>query len=151
MAKSFKPRRVEGTRQYNPNKFSDALYDSDWEKYRLQFLQLNNKCYCCGKVATVVDHVTPHKGDPWVFWKEDNYIPLCAKCHNTITTLFDKHYKKGNSIYKKMWWIDKSRKLNPDLVPQRVRVVQISMSIYRKECFGIKESYGKYPLTTSRD
>jgi 5-methylcytosine-specific restriction endonuclease McrA len=137
--KSYKPKRHEGSRQYNPNKFADALYDYDWIKYRDGFLFANPKCYCCGATATVVDHVTPHKGDPWIFWKEDNYIPLCAKCHNTITTLFDKHHKRGGPIYKKLWWIEKSRKLNPASVPQKVKIIKVDIKIYRKECFGIKD------------
>lgn len=133
--KSYKPKRLESGRTYNPNRDSDALYDSDWRSYREKFLFHNKKCYCCGDKATVVDHVTPHKGDPYYFWKQDNYIPLCAKCHNTITSLFDRNYKKGQSIRKKLWWIDRSRKLNPDKVPLKVMIVEVGIEIYRKECF----------------
>lgn len=32
--------------------------------------------------ATVVDHVTPHRGDQRLFWDEANHQALCTSCHN---------------------------------------------------------------------
>ena len=32
--------------------------------------------------ATVVDHITPHKGDQALFWDVDNWQPLCKPCHD---------------------------------------------------------------------
>lgn len=34
------------------------------------------------RLATVVDHITPHKGDLKLFWDETNLQALCAPCHN---------------------------------------------------------------------
>lgn len=39
--------------------------------------------------ATVVDHKTPHKGDPVLFWDEANWQPLCAPHHNQKTASED--------------------------------------------------------------
>ena len=32
-------------------------------------------------IATAVDHVEPHRGDPAKFWNVDNWQSLCAECH----------------------------------------------------------------------
>ena len=41
-------------------------------------------CTAAGRVtmATVVDHIEPHKGDPELFWDEDNWQGLCKPCHD---------------------------------------------------------------------
>ncbi len=33
-------------------------------------------------VATVADHVLPHRGDETLFWDETNLQSLCADCHS---------------------------------------------------------------------
>jgi 5-methylcytosine-specific restriction protein A len=47
-----------------------------------------SRCHDEGRVelATVVDHVTPHRGDPELFWDiEGNWQPLCKACHDRKT------------------------------------------------------------------
>lgn len=41
-------------------------------------------CQESGRIvsATVVDHITPHRGDERLFWDESNHQALCAACHN---------------------------------------------------------------------
>jgi len=34
-------------------------------------------------VATVVDHVIPHRGDPVKMWDESNWESICAPHHNS--------------------------------------------------------------------
>jgi 5-methylcytosine-specific restriction protein A len=34
--------------------------------------------------ASVVDHITPHKGDQSLFWDSANWQPLCKLCHDSI-------------------------------------------------------------------
>ncbi|WP_112310348.1 HNH endonuclease signature motif containing protein [Pseudogemmobacter bohemicus] len=63
-------------------------YDSKWEKARLGFLGSHPTC-SCGAVATVVDHIVPHKGDKKLFWDRSNWQPLCASCHNRKTATED--------------------------------------------------------------
>lgn len=75
---------------------SDRGYDSRWRKARKQFLNAYPICKHCekkGKItpATVVDHVTPHRGDQRLFWDESNWQPLCKKCHDRKTRTEDQH------------------------------------------------------------
>lgn len=69
-------------------------YGYRWRKERLHFLDQNPLCKFCedeGKVtaATVVDHITPHKGDEILFWDVDNWQPLCEQCHNSTKALIE--------------------------------------------------------------
>jgi 5-methylcytosine-specific restriction protein A len=40
-------------------------------------------------LATVVDHVIPHRGDVELFWKPGNHQALCKACHDRKTVLED--------------------------------------------------------------
>ena len=33
--------------------------------------------------ATVVDHITPHRGNTFLFWSVNDWQSLCALCHNS--------------------------------------------------------------------
>ena len=61
-------------------------YDARWRTYRLGYLASNPFCVMggegCTLVATVVDHITPHRGDRVLFWDVANHQSLCAHCHN---------------------------------------------------------------------
>lgn len=64
-------------------------YDSQrWRKSREWFLSRHPLCVMCAKsrgadvIATVVDHVEPHKGDYDLFWDQGNWQSLCATCHS---------------------------------------------------------------------
>jgi 5-methylcytosine-specific restriction protein A len=59
-----------------------------WEVCRKLFLQRNPLCRICESMgfdvpATVIDHIQAHRGDPRLFWDEDNWQALCAPCHDT--------------------------------------------------------------------
>ena len=41
--------------------------------------------------ATVVDHVTPHRGDKKLFWDESNWQALCKRCHDKKTMTEDRY------------------------------------------------------------
>lgn len=70
---------------------SQRGYGSKWREAREVFLAANPVCATpkCGAPATVVDHVTPHKGDLALFWRRSNWQPLCARCHNRKTARHD--------------------------------------------------------------
>ena len=75
---------------------SERGYDSRLRKARKQFLNAHPLCKHCekkGKVtpATVVDHISPHRGDQRLFWDESNWQPLCKKCHDRKTRTEDQH------------------------------------------------------------
>lgn len=65
-------------------------YGSRWRRARAAFLAQHPLCAACrvrGRVvaATVVDHVTPHRGDQRLFWDESNWTPACKPCHDAKT------------------------------------------------------------------
>tara|TARA_R110000868_G_scaffold279658_2_gene539705 strand:- start:204 stop:599 length:396 start_codon:yes stop_codon:yes gene_type:complete len=115
--------RRDPNRKFNGRKEIDALYDKQWEAYRLKFLAINRECYACGKAAEVVDHLKPHKGSILLFKQTDNHIPLCIKCHNTVTTKFDRHYREGNPITDKILWLNRNRIPTESWTPKRVKVM----------------------------
>lgn len=64
-------------------------YGSRWQKARATFLSRpeNVLCRMCSErglmvLATVVDHVIPHRGDQALFWDTSNWQPLCRRCHD---------------------------------------------------------------------
>lgn len=64
-------------------------YGYKWQQARLVFLNANPLCVFCDRegrttAATVVDHITPHKGDMTLFWDRANWQPLCASCHSSV-------------------------------------------------------------------
>lgn len=64
-----------------------SLYGRKWKAARLVHLQQEPLCRYCqqqGRVtaATVVDHITPHKGDLKLFWSRSNWQSLCKPHHD---------------------------------------------------------------------
>jgi 5-methylcytosine-specific restriction protein A len=53
-------------------------------------------CVKCGRAASLVDHILPHKGNQELFWNSDNWQSMCATCHNIKTASEDGGF--GNSI-----------------------------------------------------
>jgi 5-methylcytosine-specific restriction protein A len=65
-------------------------YNRRWQKASKAFLQSHPLCEHCLKEgrytkATVVDHITPHRGDPKLFWDQSNWQALCKHCHDQKT------------------------------------------------------------------
>lgn len=58
-------------------------YTSTWQKARAAFLEDHPFCRRCGKPATVVDHIRPHRGNAALFWDRSNWQPLCNHHHNS--------------------------------------------------------------------
>jgi 5-methylcytosine-specific restriction endonuclease McrA len=66
-----------------------ARYPREWRKARTEYLTMHPHCRECSKhgiarIATVVDHIIPWRGDRNLFWHRANWQPLCAPCHNSI-------------------------------------------------------------------
>jgi CO dehydrogenase/acetyl-CoA synthase alpha subunit len=119
-AKLFKPQKSSAKFEFNGRKHIEDMYKSnEWEEYRKRFLDVNTKCYSCGSAATVVDHIEPHKGNILKFEKLDNHLPLCSRCHNTCTALFDRH--NIPKFAAKLEWLKKNRIINE--VFTRVKVL----------------------------
>ena len=68
-------------------------YDRTWQKARKDFLNKHPLCECpdCQAgvkrtvPATVVDHITAHRGDQSLFWDMDNWQALAKQCHDRKT------------------------------------------------------------------
>lgn len=61
-----------------------------WKRLRLVHLDAHPVCVECVSVglvasATDVDHITPHRGDPRLFWDRHNWQSLCHRCHSRKT------------------------------------------------------------------
>ncbi|MCP4703273.1 MAG: HNH endonuclease [candidate division Zixibacteria bacterium] len=74
----------------NRNKEWQHLYGSSWQRARKSFLSQYPLCAEClkngiTKVANVVDHRIPHKGNTNLFWNVGNWNSLCYSCHNKKT------------------------------------------------------------------
>lgn len=64
-------------------------YNVEWRKARAEFIAQHPTCCKCGSPTTIVDHVTPHKGDQTLFWSRSNWQPLCKPCHDEKTAKHD--------------------------------------------------------------
>lgn len=80
---------------------SQRGYDARWVKARKMYLARHPLCIEClrnGKetLATVVDHITPHRGNYELFWDESNWQSMCKLCHDRKTAKEDGGF--GNPI-----------------------------------------------------
>lgn len=67
-----------------------TLYGTLWRRESKAFLR--DHPYCadgCGGLATVVDHIRPHRGDPVLFWDKDNWQALTKRHHDAKTARED--------------------------------------------------------------
>lgn len=76
---------AERNRRYEASRLSASQrqYSTKWRKERAAFLADHPTCVRCGATATVVDHVTPHRGDMKLFWRRSNWQALCTHCHSS--------------------------------------------------------------------
>lgn len=78
--------------EHNPSRqrgsSTEQGYGHRWRVARIAFLAANPFCWC-GELATVVDHITPHKGDAGLFWSRDNWQSLCKRHHDRKTARED--------------------------------------------------------------
>lgn len=116
----FKPSKANSNRKFNSRELILAMYkSSEWMTYSRKFLAVNTQCYSCGNKSEATDHLVAHKGDVELFWKLDNMIPLCHKCHNYITSKFD--YKSIPDFEGKLKFMHTNRLRNGLMF--RVKVV----------------------------
>ncbi|HEV7323541.1 MAG TPA: HNH endonuclease signature motif containing protein [Bosea sp. (in: a-proteobacteria)] len=94
--------RAAGAREYEARRGSARQrgYDARWDRERSVFLQLNPLCLGCQArgettIATVVDHVIPHKGDMALFWDVSNWQPACSWDHDVIKQKLEAMWSKG--------------------------------------------------------
>lgn len=70
-------------------------YDSQWRRERADHLAANPWCVRCGAKATVVDHITPHRGSRFLFRDPSNRQSLCTSCHSRWKQSVEKRSGRG--------------------------------------------------------
>lgn len=75
-------------------------YGARWQKVRAGYLAshplcVQHKAQGMLKVAQVVDHIIPHKGDMVLFWDPNNWQALCKECHDRKTATEDGGWGRG--------------------------------------------------------
>lgn len=129
---SFHPKGSSEFKAFSNKDRYKYLYDNPyWVRYSREFLANNNKCYRCGSKSEVTDHIEPHKGNPRKFWNEENYIPLCSRCHNQATAKFEMKWLGEESLKEKLSWISKNRRVNQ--LSSRVMLLPIPKEVLRDE------------------
>lgn len=92
--KTHRPFPKTEVKQHRPseNRPSAAKrgYGRRWAKARRVFLGRHPWCIECAanghmRLADVVDHIIPHRGDMTLFWDQENWQGLCTPCHNAKT------------------------------------------------------------------
>lgn len=72
-----------------------------WKRLRWSVLHRDLfTCALCARVEAdtsllVADHITPHRGNPALFWNEGNLQCLCQHCHNTVKAREDASARRG--------------------------------------------------------
>nr|WP_271529341.1 HNH endonuclease [Bradyrhizobium sp. CCBAU 25338] len=95
------PCQVKRQAEYDARRPSAAArgYDGKWQRESKVFLSLPQNRYCacgCGRVADVVDHKIPHRGNMRLFWDRSNWQPMAASpCHNARK---QSHERKEGSL-----------------------------------------------------
>jgi 5-methylcytosine-specific restriction enzyme A len=91
--------RTTGTRPSAPPRASahQRGYTSKWQEARAGFLAKHPRCECpvhrglpTAPLATVVDHIVPHKGDNALFWQRSNWRAMAKPCHDSKTGRYDR-------------------------------------------------------------
>jgi len=72
-------------------------YDRRWDKAAAEFKWRNPHCVGCAaigvkRVADVVDHVIPHRGDQYLFWLVPNWQSVCAWHHRVVKYELERRY-----------------------------------------------------------
>lgn len=73
------------------------MYDHRWRRAAKLFLMEHPLCQCheckAGElqvtVATVVDHIVPHRGNRALFWDRSNWQSMAKPCHDKKTATED--------------------------------------------------------------
>lgn len=87
---SFRPVNMPTRRDADRDRGSASArgYGRRWQRARALFLARHPVCMCpdgCGRPATEVDHIRPHRGDERLFWDQTNWQGLTKECHSAKT------------------------------------------------------------------
>lgn len=85
-----KKRRAQDEQRLTDAPWRRWYWTPRWRAASKAFLAEHPLCAECERhgrieVATVVDHITPHRGDPALFWDDRNWQALSKRCHDRKT------------------------------------------------------------------
>jgi 5-methylcytosine-specific restriction protein A len=90
-----------------------------WRNYRLVYLRQHPLCADPfsrheGTIAaaSVVDHITPHRGDYALFWDTKNHRALCAGCNSYKAAKFEGAFGNAPSNQETKGKTENERTLN---------------------------------------
>jgi 5-methylcytosine-specific restriction protein A len=83
-------------------------YTRRWQKARLVFLTEHPLCLGCraigqDKVAELVDHVEPHRGDMIKFWNAAMWQSSCSWHHDVVKKQLEAMYERGSLTLADLW------------------------------------------------
>ena len=115
-------------------------YDGRWRKARKLFLEAHPLCAECLKngryvKATIVDHITPHRGDQKLFWDQTNWDPYARVSRNTVEC---REYLKKLKDYGVSVWFEKEGLDSLD--PRTDMILSIYASLAQSESCSHSES-----------
>ncbi|MFB8340925.1 HNH endonuclease [Brucella cytisi] len=104
--KSFRPSHLgtvqQSQRDYEARRGSsrERGYTARWDRAAAAFKRDNPLCIGCEAVdrvelASVVDHIIPHKGDDALFWDQANWQPCCTKHHDIVKQHLERQFEQG--------------------------------------------------------
>jgi 5-methylcytosine-specific restriction enzyme A len=104
--KSFRPSHMgtvqQAKRDYEARRGSarERGYTSRWDKAAAAYKRENPLCIGCEAVdrvelASVVDHIMPHRGDEVLFWDPANWQPCCARHHDIVKQYLERQFDQG--------------------------------------------------------
>ncbi|WP_433762040.1 HNH endonuclease [Brucella anthropi] len=104
--KSFRPSHLgtvqQSQRDYEARRGSsrERGYTARWDRAAVAFKRDNPLCIGCEAIdrvelASVVDHIIPHKGDDVLFWDQANWQPCCTKHHDIVKQQLERQYEQG--------------------------------------------------------
>lgn len=104
-----KPQRLgqQAKQRSSAGQYSHLYTTRKWRAFRADFLRRNPLCVMCQEqgritVATIVDHIRPHKGDMALFWSGP-FQALCKKCHDYKTLHEDGGAEYGHASLMPSW------------------------------------------------
>lgn len=78
-----------GSEGPGPGRYGEwhRLYDRRWAAASRAYLSEHTSCAMCERRGAlrrseVTDHIVPHRGDLELFWRRENWQPLCKRCHD---------------------------------------------------------------------
>lgn len=83
-------------------------FTAAWRKLRAHQLAREPRCRMCVALkrptpATIADHVTPHRGDPRLFFDPGNLQSLCATHHSSVKARLEQSGRAPSPIAADGW------------------------------------------------